>query len=110
VKSYAELRELYRGLDPGKGVVIYCHSARRGSFGYFILRLMGFRDVMLYDNSWFEWGAPQYFFPVEDRENRLAGPQPAASAATTATPTPAAPSSPSGDGGSSNDGYVSCGG
>jgi 3-mercaptopyruvate sulfurtransferase SseA len=22
---------------------------------YFVLRLLGFEDVMLYDNSWFDW-------------------------------------------------------
>jgi thiosulfate/3-mercaptopyruvate sulfurtransferase len=46
---------MYRGLNPTAGVILYCHSARRGSFGYFVLRLLGFEDVMLYDNSWFDW-------------------------------------------------------
>lgn len=72
-KSYRDLLELYRGLDPARGVIAYCHSARRSAFGYFVLRLMGFSDVRLYDDSWFEWGNPEFFFPVETRENRPPG-------------------------------------
>jgi hypothetical protein len=33
---------------------------------------MGFTDVRLYDGSWFKWGNPDFFFPVETRENRPA--------------------------------------
>jgi thiosulfate/3-mercaptopyruvate sulfurtransferase len=61
LKPYAVLQEQYRGLDPGRGVIVYCHSARRGSFGYFVLRFMGFEDVMLYESSWMEWGNKHYF-------------------------------------------------
>lgn len=73
LKSYAELLELYRGLDPMKTVVTYCTSGRRGSFGYFTLRLMGFEDVALYASSWNEWGNPSQFFPVETHENKPPG-------------------------------------
>ena len=72
-KSYRQLLELYRGLDPHRAVITYCHSARRGSFGYFTLRLMGVEDVRLYDESWFEWGNPGLFFPVETRESAFSG-------------------------------------
>lgn len=115
VKSYARLLELYRGLAPDKAVITYCHSGRRSSFSYFILRLMGFEDVRLYDDSWFEWGNPAFFFPVETRENRVGGgglPRIADRAGTTgAAPAAAegrpqrdlAPEEPKG-------GYISCGG
>jgi len=73
IKSYAELAELYRGLDPDIGVIAYCHSARRSSFTYYILRLMGFKDVMVYDKSWYSWGRPEEFFPVETRARTLPG-------------------------------------
>lgn len=73
IKSYAELAELYRGLNPEIGVITYCHSARRSSFTYYILRLMGFKDLMLYDNSWYSWGRPEEFFPVETRGRALPG-------------------------------------
>lgn len=73
IKNYAQLAEMYRGLNPEKAVITYCHSARRGSFGYFILRLMGFEDVMLYDNSWFGWGQPENYYPVETELHVLTG-------------------------------------
>jgi len=73
IKPYRELQQLYRGLDPDKAVIAYCHSARRGSFGYFVLRLMGFEDVMLYEASWMEWGNKSYYYPVETVENKLPG-------------------------------------
>lgn len=102
-KSYDELRELYRGLDPMKTVVTYCTSGRRGSFGYFTLRLMGFENVALYASSWNEWGNPAQFFPVETHENKPpSGGLPAtgrkAEAVRGAEP------------GKTKGGYVSCGG
>lgn len=116
-KSYDELAGLYAGMDPSKGTVVYCHSGRRGSFGYFVLRLMGFEDVMLYENSWFEWGAPDNFFPVETRAN-----VPTANAGTpSADAMTRQVRSGQAEGGMSNksvgsgtsgakDGYISCGG
>jgi thiosulfate/3-mercaptopyruvate sulfurtransferase len=76
LKSYAQLAEMYRGLNPTAGVIVYCHSARRGSFGYFVLRLLGFEDVMLYDNSWFGWGRQDRYYPVETAANVLSGQTP----------------------------------
>lgn len=65
IKPYDELRRLYPELDPRKPVIVYCHSGRRSAFSYFILRLMGFSDAILYDNSWMGWGQPAARFPVE---------------------------------------------
>ena len=117
IKPYAVLQERYRGLDPGRAVITYCHSARRGSFGYFVLRLMGFEDVMLYEPSWMEWGNKRYYYPVETSENILTGaalPGKTSTSAGLARPgktsreSGAAPK-PEGDR-SSKSGYVSCGG
>jgi thiosulfate/3-mercaptopyruvate sulfurtransferase len=69
MKPYADLLQLYKGLDPNRAVITYCHSARRSAFGYFVLRLMGFADVMLYEASWMEWGNQRYFYPVQTAEN-----------------------------------------
>lgn len=119
LKSYAQLAEMYRGLNPTAGVVVYCHSARRGSFGYFVLRLLGFRDVMLYDNSWFGWGRQDRYYPVETAANLLSGQAPpqveqtATSAGSNSGGQAAsgqnspAQKSPSG---SQKKGYISCGG
>jgi len=109
VKAYPELQRLYRGLNPSKAVITYCHSARRSSFGYFILRLMGFADVRLYERSWFEWGHPQMFYPVETAENPLpSGSLPVADQGSMPrrdSDPPRDLEAPAGD-----KGYVSCGG
>ncbi len=117
IKSYADLQQLYRGLDPGKAIIPYCHSGRRGSFGYFILRLMGFSDVRLYERSWNEWGQHSRFYPVQAAVQRPTGsslPQgssaQAPAAASGPSTQPAGASKPAPKSGSSSGGYVSCGG
>ena len=105
-KPYPQLLELYRGLDPSKTVIVYCQSGRRASFGYFTLRLMGFESVALYDASWFEWGNPRTYFPIETEEHRFSA-SPAAApfqhAATERIPGSRTQAPVKG-------GYVSCGG
>ena len=110
VKTYADLQTLYAGLDSNRSVITYCHSGRRGSFSYFILRLMGFENVSLYDSSWFEWGNNSLFFPVETHPRRLAGGLPGASAQVAAKGAPLANQKKSEAGSKSAGGYVSCGG
>lgn len=109
LKPYPALQDLYRGLDPSKAVITYCHSGRRASFGYFVLRLMGFDDVILYEPSWNEWGRPALFYPVETTENRLSGTElpgvvGGADGGTRRTPEESHASEPA------KGGYVSCGG
>ncbi|MFP4349858.1 MAG: sulfurtransferase [Desulfococcaceae bacterium] len=113
MKSYPELQELYRGIDPNKGVVVYCASGRRSSFSYFVLRLMGFNDVITYEPSWKEWGNPANFYPVETAENKLtggnlpgAGGKRSRSGAVQSSGTQSAQTSS----GAPKGGYVSCGG
>ena len=112
IKSYTSLQTLYRGLDPARGVIVYCNSGRRSAFSYYILRLMGFEQVFTYEPSWKQWGDPDNFYPIETRANRLAGDRlPTASQKTAAikqadrsrTTNKPASGEPSG-------GYVSCGG
>ena len=119
LKSYDELIELYRGITAGQAVITYCHSARRGSFSYFILRLMGFNDVILYENSWFGWGSPEHYYPVETSP-RTPGREPSAVEKAAAGKPPAAKmptgssspeKAPSGEKPATQDkGYISCGG
>lgn len=73
MKSYGELQELYRGLDTSRGVIVYCDSGRRASFSYFVLRLMGINQIIMYEHSWKEWGDPEKFYPVETMERRFTG-------------------------------------
>lgn len=119
LKSYAQLAEMYRGLNPTAGVVTYCHSARRGSFGYFVLRLLGFEDVMLYDNSWFGWGRQDHYYPVETAANIFSGQalpqikQAANSVRSTSSDQSAAKQKSEvqkASSGSQKKGYISCGG
>jgi thiosulfate/3-mercaptopyruvate sulfurtransferase len=117
IKPYGALQKLYSGFDPGKAVITYCQSGRRGSFGYFILRLMGFEDVMLYEPSWMEWGNKRYYYPVETAENLISDAPlaettaPSATVTRSGTTTPkSGAAAPSGGGRSSKSGYVSCGG
>lgn len=119
LKSYAQLAEMYRGLNPNAGVILYCHSTRRSSFSYFVMRLLGYEDVMLYDNSWYGWGRQDRYYPVETGVNVLSGQVPpqvkqtAASASradggqTPAKQQAEVQKSPSG---SQKKGYISCGG
>lgn len=114
IRPAEELAALYAGMDPSKGTVVYCHSGRRGSFGYFIMRLMGFEDVRLYENSWFEWGSPDNFYPVETKANTPSSSAPLSmSASGKSQPKAAGKSGGAGmstSSGGSGDGYVSCGG
>lgn len=119
LKSYAQLAEMYAAVNPTAGVILYCHSARRSSFSYFVLRLLGYKDVMLYDNSWYGWGRQDLYYPAETTVNLLSGQEPPQVQQTTtstnsnsdiqAAPTnkSEAQKSPSG---SQKKGYISCGG
>lgn len=58
VLAPAELRSLFGGLGvtPDRTVVTYCQSGIKSAHTYFVLRLMGYPDVRMYDGSWVEWG------------------------------------------------------
>jgi len=46
-------------------VVTYCNSGMQASYGYFVARYVGYRDVRLYDGSFGEWaGLPADQYPV----------------------------------------------
>lgn len=53
-----ELRAMYleAGVTPGKTVITYCQTQHRASHSYFVLRLLGYPNVVAYDRSWIEWG------------------------------------------------------
>ena len=58
-----ELGEFYDaqiGSEDGK-IVTHCQTGVRGAHTYFVLRLLGYEDVALYDASWVEWGNSELF-------------------------------------------------
>ncbi len=58
-KDGGELARLYRraGATPDKEIVAYCRTGIRASHTYFVLRLLGYPKVRLYDGSFVEWAA-----------------------------------------------------
>ena len=55
--SAGELAQLYAPLEVGNAgsVVAYCRSGMRASHTYFVLRLLGYENVSMYDGSMVEW-------------------------------------------------------
>jgi len=58
LKPADELRRMYaaRGVTPEKTVITYCQTHHRSAHAYFVLRLLGYPNVLGYDRSWAEWG------------------------------------------------------
>lgn len=42
-------------LDADDQIVVYCSTGYRGAMLYYVLRLLGYENVALYDGSWAEW-------------------------------------------------------
>lgn len=56
LKKIPALAAMYQRLEKDKRTVLYCFIANRISFGYFVLRLLGFKDPAIYHDSWIVWG------------------------------------------------------
>ncbi len=55
------------GLKPDQQIITYCGAGYYGAFDLFVLYLLGYDQVSLYDGSWQEWGAnPE--LPIETEQ------------------------------------------
>ncbi len=64
LKSEADLKKLYAGLDPNKETIVYCQSGSRASETATLMQNLGFKNVKVYDSSWLGWGN-EFSAPVE---------------------------------------------
>lgn len=57
-KPANELLSMYEkeGVSRNKTIVTYCQTHHRASHTYFVLKLLGYNLVKVYDRSWAEWG------------------------------------------------------
>lgn len=63
LKPVAECRELLgdRGITPDRPIRLYCNTARRLSFVYWMLTHLGYEDVAVYEggiDAWTDYGGP----------------------------------------------------
>jgi thiosulfate/3-mercaptopyruvate sulfurtransferase len=56
LKSAAQLKALYAGLDPAKETIVYCQSGGRASVTASVLRSLGFEKVRVFEESWLGYG------------------------------------------------------
>ena len=56
LKTQADLKALYAGLDPNKETVVYCQSGVRASETATVLRDLGFTKVQVFEESWLGYG------------------------------------------------------
>ncbi|MDP3296417.1 MAG: rhodanese-like domain-containing protein [Thermodesulfovibrionia bacterium] len=68
LKPIEKLDKMYLPLDKNKKTVLYCYIANRISFSYFVLRLLGFKDIAIYHDSWIVYGN-------DDSLPRVSGPR-----------------------------------
>lgn len=56
VKSMDDLEKLFGTLDKNKRTVPYCQTGTRSTLTYLQFKLMGFKNIANYDDSWIIWG------------------------------------------------------
>jgi thiosulfate/3-mercaptopyruvate sulfurtransferase len=65
-QNYIAQRIQRLGLNPDQKIITYCGAGYYGAFDLFVLYLLGYDQVSLYDGAWMEWGAnPE--LPIETK-------------------------------------------
>jgi thiosulfate/3-mercaptopyruvate sulfurtransferase len=71
LKSWDELQALMKQnvKSTDTKLITYCNTGRSASVAYFVARMLGYKDVKLYDGSMAEWGLDNAL-PVETGESK----------------------------------------
>ena len=56
LKGKTDLIKLFKNLSKNKEVICYCGSGVTACNLIFVLNLLNFTNIKLYDGSWAEWG------------------------------------------------------
>ncbi|MBW2148660.1 MAG: sulfurtransferase, partial [Deltaproteobacteria bacterium] len=62
LKPPDELEEVFedKGITRDKIIVNYCNTGYLASNTYFVLKVLGYPNVKMYDFSWVEWSGKDY--------------------------------------------------
>lgn len=67
--SEGKIMSLYTTLDRNKRTIIYCQTGARATVNYLELRLLGFKNPAVYDDSWAVYGNSIYPpYPIENEQ------------------------------------------
>ena len=64
LKSFNELKEIYKGLPKDKKIIIYCQDGADAALDDLLMQKLGYNTVV-YEGSWIEW-ANDFSLPVEN--------------------------------------------
>ncbi|MEQ8477317.1 sulfurtransferase [Fulvivirga sp.] len=69
-KSLQEIEEIFKAqnLDPSKQLLLYCHIGMQLTVVYTAAKMLGYKDIKVYDGSFYEWG-PDASLPIELETN-----------------------------------------
>jgi thiosulfate/3-mercaptopyruvate sulfurtransferase len=63
-----KLKDIYKNIPKSDKVIIYCHRGCRTIYTYIALKLLGYKDVSIYEESMIVWGA-RADTPIEDEHD-----------------------------------------
>jgi thiosulfate/3-mercaptopyruvate sulfurtransferase len=64
--SYDRVADFYKSLDKNKRTVAFCQTGTRSTLTYLELRLLGFKDIANWDESWRVYGSHYNDYPIEN--------------------------------------------